>query len=141
MADEENEQYEPLTALSPDAQRWWRIYVAHHRIDFLARHMRHAAYEAAYIVPEIVQSPRTHVFEGAGNSVGEPQPGADWLCYCGRPAASYTNEGRRRDPWPGQIYLIFLNRHRIAYSWRWEWAKEKEPHPIGNPDRFQRRIR
>jgi hypothetical protein len=44
-------------------------------------------------------------------------------------------------PYPGQVYLVFLNDEKVAYNWRWEKADPDQPGlPMDHEDRFKQRL-
>jgi len=101
--------------------------------------MGHAK-ECAYIVPHILRHP-TAVFEGLRRDEDEDRLGYGWRCYCGRPVQSYRADGTEQNPYPGQVYLVFVNDERIAYNWRWETADAEDFNlPMEYATRFARRL-
>src|SRR5665213_4462744 len=64
-----------------------------------------------------------------------------WRCYCGTPPFAYRLDGSKRAAWPGQVFLVFVNRELIAYNWRWEQASADDPAlSLKHVERFKRRI-
>lgn len=101
--------------------------------------MAHAK-ECAIIVPMILQHP-TAIFEGLREDEDEDPRGVGWRCYCGIPAISYHSDGTERSPYPGQIYLVFVNDEEVAYNWRWEKADPDDPKlPQNYTQRFKKRL-
>ncbi len=101
--------------------------------------MGHAK-ECAYVVPMILQQP-TAVFEGLRRDEDEDRTGYGWRCYCGIPERAYSADGTAMRPYPGQVYLVFVNDEGVAYNWRWEPADPEDPRlPAGYQDRFRRQL-
>ncbi len=98
------------------------------------------AKECGYIVPSILQKPSA-VFEGLTADDDEDRRGVGWRCYCGIPQPSYGSDGLPGRPYPGQVYLVFVNDEGVAYNWRWDKADPAEPTlPINHATRFKQRI-
>jgi len=96
--------------------------------------------ECAYLVPYILQTPSS-VFEGLRREEDEDPRGVGWRCYCGLPTAAYRANGTEVNPYPGQVYLVFVNQAMIAYNWRWERADPDNPRlPNGHEIRFRTRL-
>jgi len=103
------------------------------------RSLGHAK-ECGYIVPAILQEP-TAVFEGLTREEDEDHRGVGWRCYCGVPKQSFQADGTSGRPYPGQVYLVFVNADGVAYNWRWEKADRDNPTlPEGYETRFKRRL-
>ncbi len=85
----------------------------------------------------ILEQP-TAIFEGLRRDEDEDKWGSGWRCYCGRPTQSYRSDGSVSPPYPGQIYLVFVNDERVAYNWRWKKADLDRPNlPAGYLSRFR----
>ena len=92
------------------------------------------------IVPMILQQP-TAIFEGLRQDEDEDSRGMGWRCYCGIPEHAYHSNGTQRNPYPGQVYLVFVNDERVAYNWRWEKADPDDPKvPENHEARFKTRL-
>jgi hypothetical protein len=54
--------------------------------------------------------------------------------------AYYKDSGDERPPYPGEVYLVFVNADRVAYNSRWEKCDHRHDFlPIDHEDRFIRR--
>ena len=43
--------------------------------------------------------------------------------------------------WPGQVFVVFVNDGRVAYTWRWEKGDPADPTlPEGFAERFTRKV-
>jgi hypothetical protein len=101
--------------------------------------MGHAK-ECAFTVPRILQGP-TAIFEGLRRDEDEDRWGYGWRCYCGVPEQSFRRDGTPAPPYPGQVYLVFVNDEKVAYNWRWEKADPDNPRlPIDHETRFKQRL-
>ncbi len=132
-------QYLQLDAVDPDNGKTTKVQISHDRLMAVAlRSMGHAS-EASFIVPHILQKP-TAIFEGLRQDEDEDKRGVGWRCYCGVPPHSYRTDGTAGPPYSGQVYLVFVNRDKIAYNWRWEKADPSDPAlPLGHENRFKTR--
>ena len=98
------------------------------------------ANECGHIVPMILQQP-TAIFEGLREDADEDRRGYGWRCYCGIPEHAYHADGTERPPYPGQVYLVFVNDEHVAYNWRWERADPDNPRlPENHQQRFKRKL-
>jgi hypothetical protein len=71
----------------------------------------------------------------------EDRGGYGWRCYCGVPEQSFRSDGSPGRPYPGQVYLVFVNDEGVAYNWRWEKADPDQPSlPMDHENRFKRRL-
>ena len=57
------------------------------------------------------------------------------------PKMRYHKDGTKRTPYPGQVYLVFVNDEGVAYNWRWEKADAESPDlPADHQTRFRKRL-
>lgn len=102
------------------------------------RGLGHAS-ECGRIMPAILINP-TAIFEGLRRDDDEDKYGYGWRCYCGVPANSYRRDGTQAPPYPGQVYLVFVNDENVIYNWRWEKSDPDDPRlPIDHTNRFRTR--
>ena len=91
-------------------------------------------------MPMILEKP-TAIFEGLRRDEDEDRWGYGWRCYCGQPEHAYRSDGSLAPPYPGQVYLVFVNDEQVAYNWRWERADPDNPRlPIGHETRFKQKL-
>jgi len=97
--------------------------------------------ESANTVPIVLQSP-TAVFEGLRRDDDEPLGTSyGWRCYCGVPDVAYTKNGDEREPWPGEVFLVFVNEEWVVYNWYWYKSSEGDPDlPADHEQRFRERL-
>ena len=98
--------------------------------------------EAACIVPMILQQPKA-VFLGLMRDVDEPRQEREegWLCYSGVPALAYNEDGSSKSAWPGEVFLVFVNREKVVYNWYWYQCDPDNPGlPEGHATRFRERV-
>lgn len=129
-----------LDAIDPTDGKPCKVQVSHDRMMTVAKRSLGQAKECGYIVPVILQRP-TAVFEGLRSDEDEDRRGVGWRCYCGVADKAYQADGSERSPWPGQVFLVFVNDEKVAYNWRWEQADADDPKlPINHDQRFKRRL-
>ena len=137
--DESRRTFLKLNACNPEGGVC-EIQISYDRMQAVGRRSMGHAKEAAFVVPMILQSP-TAVFEGLRRDEDEDRRGYGWRCYCGLPDRAYRADGSERQPYAGQVYLIFVNDEGVAYNWRWESADPDNPElPVNHSSRFQRRL-
>lgn len=57
------------------------------------------------------------------------------------PPHSYRADGTQAPPYPGQVFLVFVNDEKVAYNWRWEKSDPQDPDlPQGWQERFKQRL-
>jgi hypothetical protein len=124
-----------LDARSPEGGTW-KLLLRARKVQTTARKGMGAARELGYTVPWALQNP-TAIFRGVREE-GE----ASWLCYVSRPTRVYDHRtGELRQPWSGQVFLVFVNNDRIIYNWRWEKADAADPNlPENAAVRFEERV-
>lgn len=116
------------------------IQISHGRLQAVGKRSRGQGLEAAYVLPEVLQSP-AGIFEGLCWDRDEDTRGEGWRCYAGFPTCSYLADGRKQGPWQGEIFLVFINKEAVAYNWRWEKTNPHEPTmPEGHLERFKKRL-
>lgn len=119
----------------------FEVLVSFDRMQAVARRGLGHAKECGIIVPAILQRP-TAVFEGLRRDEDEDRWGFGWRCYCGLPEHSYRSDGSTGRPYPGQVYLVFVNDERVAYNWRWEKSDPDDlTLPLDHALRFKQRLR
>lgn len=64
------------------------------------------------------------------------------LCYVGLPDRAYDYEsGQRREPWPGLVYLVYVNASMFVYSFVWAKADPDVPYlPVAHDTRFKEKL-
>lgn len=142
MADQDRSRrnYLSLAAIDPDGGKFVEVLVSYDRMQAVGRRSMAHAKECGIIVPTVLQHPSA-VFEGLRQDEDEDQNGVGWRCYCGIPEVAYYSDGSERAPFPGQVYLVFVNDERVAYNWRWEKADGDHPElPKNYLQRFRKRI-
>lgn len=100
------------------------MLISYDRIQAVGRRSMGQTKECAYVVPMVLQKP-TAIFEGLTSDEDEDKRGYGWRCYCGTPDHAYDPHGNQIFPYPNQVFLVFVNEDRVAYTWRWE---------LGDPD-------
>jgi hypothetical protein len=133
--------YLTLLAYEPsDGTQSCEVLVSFDRMQAVARRGLGHTKECGLIVPSILQNPSA-IFEGLRRDEDEDRRGVGWRCYCGIPEHSYRSDGTESRPYPGQVYLVFVNDERVAYNWRWDKADPKDLNlPLNHETRFKRRL-
>lgn len=143
MADEQTTRRDALKrpAIDPITGKQFDVLLKHSRLLFLGQRQPWLLKETAKNVPAVLIRPLA-VFEGlTRDSDDEQARGAGWRCYCGRPSVAYATDGSERDPWPNNVYLVFVNEDCVAYNWRWEPSDDANPDlPRDYQSRFKRRL-
>ena len=112
-----------------DIRVWTRDLLASARVS------EGRAKESVFCAPEVLRKPRA-IFQGVREE-GE----LNWLCYCGIPSHGYHRGGSTRTPWPNQVFLVFVNHERVAYSWRWDNCDQLDKYlPVDHENRFVKRV-
>lgn len=134
-------QYLTLQAIDPkDGTLTAEIMVSFDRMQAVARRSLGHAKECGHIIPAILDRPSA-IFEGLRRDEDEDRKGFGWRCYCGIPTNSYHHDGSEGCPYPGQVYLVFINDECVAYNWRWEKADpDNLCLPIDHATRFQKQL-
>lgn len=136
----QSRNYLTLEAISPKDGKLWEVRISTARIEAIGKRTKGQVLECAYVVPQVLKAP-TGIFEGLRKDEDEAREGNGWLCYVGVPKAAYAPDGRQIPPWPGKVFLVFLNQDRVAYGWRWEKCDPSAPTlPDGHGERFKRRL-
>ncbi len=142
MADKDDSRRAGLTlqAVNPLDGTTCEVMVSFDRMQTVAKRSLGHAKECGFIVPAILSTP-TAVFEGIRREEDEDPRGVGWRCYCGVPEHSYRKDGTAAKPYPGQVYLVFVNADGVAYNWRWEKADpENADLPLGYETRFKTKL-
>jgi hypothetical protein len=134
-------QYITLQAIEPkDGTLSCEIQISFDRMQAVGRRSMGHAKECGIILPMILQKP-TAIFEGLRSDEDEDRWGYGWRCYCGIPEQSFRPDGSSARPYPGQVYLVFVNDEKVAYNWRWEKADPDNPRlPVDHETRFKQRL-
>jgi hypothetical protein len=132
-------EYRPdgqLPAFNPRDGQTWTVLVRDAKAEVIRKRGIGPARELAEIVPPTLLRPNA-VFRGLRD-----RGASNWLCYVGSPTKAYDYEnGQRVPPWPGEVFLVFVNDQRVVYNWRWEKADPADPKlPIDFETRFLERL-
>lgn len=67
--------------------------------------------------------------------------GTGWLCYVGRPALCFEDDGRSVPPHQGRVFLVFVTDEWVAYNWYWYAADARQATlPEGHAERFREKL-
>lgn len=132
--------YLKIRAIEPVHGKDCEVLISIDRVERVGRRSRGQTMEAAFIVPEILQNPKA-IFEGVRREEderGSNSPG--WRCYSGIPSKGYVKSGKEVPPWPGEVFLVFVNAENVAYLWYWSECSKDDPNvPIDCETRFRER--
>lgn len=126
-----------LPAFNPIDCQQWTVSVPTAHIELIWRKGMGQSRELAELVPPVLLRPIA-VFRGLRD-----RESAEGLCYVGVPSRAYNySTGQRLPPWPGEVYLVFVNGARAVYTERWEKCAPDNPElPEGYGSRFVERLR
>jgi len=120
--------YSTLQAINPHSGVVWEVFLSQLQQAKTAKLGMGKTKELAYLVPETLMKPQA-VF------IGLRDEGDEGLCYVGSPSCSYRGtDGKQADPWVGQVYLVFVNKDKVVFSWRWERGVN------GMPENYDKRF-
>ncbi len=129
-----------INAVDPTDGKLITVLISYDRMQAIGKRSVGQARECGEIVPKILQEP-TAIFEGLCQEDDEDLRGTGWRCYCGIPPYAFHRDGSERRPYPGQVYLVFVNDERVAYNWRWEKSDPDNPKlPQDHQTRFRKNL-
>jgi hypothetical protein len=128
-----------LRAVDPQSGRQIEVLISHRRMHAVAQRSLGHAKECGLLVPYTLQQPAA-IFEGLRKDEDEDRRTPGWYCYCSKPSCSFGENGEDQPPYPHQVFLVFVNRDKVAYNWRWARAdKTDDSLPENFEERFERR--
>src|SRR5262249_44641962 len=132
-------EYRPdglLPAYNPIDGQTCTVIVRQTTAEIIRRRGFGPAHELVEIVPPTLLRP-TAVFRGLRD-----RDALTWLCYVGLPTRAYDyTTGLRVPPWPGEVFLVFVNGERVVYTWGWEKSSPSNPHlPEDHEARFVEKL-
>lgn len=116
-ADKPRREYLTVAAVNPIDGKPYDVLISHSRIRAIGMRTEGQVLECAYVVPHVLQHPAA-IFEGLMRDEDDDQRGCGWRCYSAIPPHTYNPDGTLRTPWPGKVFLVFINDERVAYNWR-----------------------
>lgn len=124
-------KYWTLQGASPSGHGRQEFRIPSSLVEHIQRYGPQHKFHELRLVKEVLELP-TVIFTG----LREEQE--DGLCYAGIPSGSYTNEGKRKAPLKGKIFLVFVTESGHVFQWRWEEADPKmEGYPLDWRERFE----
>ena len=99
-------------------------------VEHVQRHGPGHKFHELKLVKEVLELP-TVIFEGLREEQEEE------MCYAGIPSGSYNNQGRKKPPFEGKTFSVFLTEDGKVFQWRWEDA---DPDREGYPEKWQDRF-
>lgn len=132
-------------AVNPANGSTFDVYITMRRAEWVAKRGQGAVWEMAHTVTEVLRTPSA-IHEGIRWDEDEDR-GCDqnvdsWLCYSHRPAHYYDpKSGRKLPSDPDDVFLVFVNKDRVAYHWRWDRADDDgSGMPSGHLSRFRKKV-
>jgi len=109
-------------------------------MDYVAAQGLGAAMELADTVRWTLLHPRA-VFRGVRDLERDISED-NWLCYVALPSHAYDHKtGKKRPPWPGEVFLVFVTEERTVYNWYWYESDGRKPHlPADYETRFLEKV-
>jgi hypothetical protein len=137
MSEESRRDRLCIEAFNPDDRKTCIVQISQQRLLTIKARGLWAIKEAAEIVPMVLERPIA-VFQGLRREEDEDRSSAGWRCYCGHPSKAFRKDGKEIDPYPNQVFLVFVNDEGVAYNWRWEPADlDCSDFPKGHAQRFR----
>jgi hypothetical protein len=132
--------YSTLRAIDPHDGGEWDVLLPNDKMDWIARQGMGAARELADTVRWALLNPR-HVYRGVRDDERDVDDDG-WLCYVARPKHAYDRRtGEKRDPWPGEVLLVYVTDERVVYLWYWDECDEHDDTlPRYFEERFTERV-
>lgn len=130
-----------IEAVNPLDGKPLSVIFSHARLQAVGRRSKGQVMDAALLVPQVLAEPRA-IFEGLKREEDEGgrDRSAGWLCYCGVPDRSYTEDGEEAPPRKGRVFLVFVDKDCVAYMWYWvKCDPEDDSLPEDHAERFGRR--
>jgi len=129
-----------LRAIDPQSGKETHVLISHLRLHAVAQRSLGHAKECGLLVPHTLQHP-TAIFEGLRKDEDEDRRTPGWYCYCSKPLCSYDENGEEQPAYPNQVFLVFVNRDKVAYNWRWARADKADDRlPENHKERFDRKV-
>ncbi len=128
--------YCSIPAVNPADGTLWDVLVPNDKMDYVAKRGPIAVNEMAWIMPTVLNKP-VAIF-----SVPRDE-GDEGLCYVGQPGFAFKGKqtAQKTEPWPGEVYVVYVNAERVVYDWRWEDADPGDPQlPEGHEHRYDRLV-
>ena len=114
-------------AVDPAGGTLFQVAITLRRAERAAKRGQGAVLEMAHTVTATLKRPHS-VHEGIRwdeDEDRERQSADSWLCYCGHPAEYFDpNDTRPQPANEGEVFLVFVNKDRVAYHWIWDDADE-----------------
>ncbi len=109
-------------------------------MDWVGSQGRGAALELADTVRWSLLHPRA-VFRGI-RDLERDVVEDNWLCYVSLPHHAYDYKtGKKRNVWPGEVFMVFVTDERIIYGWYWHECDPQESHlPVDYENRFREKV-
>jgi hypothetical protein len=120
-----------ILAFDPTSRETYSVRVSQRAILAAKRRNLGAVLECAYLVPNVLQTPR-HVWTGLrwdDDAMFNDSPGwgPAWLSYCKIPSCSYREDGTQQAPRPNRVFMVCVNSDKIVYNWWWVPCDPRDP--------------
>jgi hypothetical protein len=133
--------YLQVDAINPLDGSRFQVLISESRLRLIAARSKGQILEVRDLVPLALQHPMS-IFEGLCTDADEPVGrGVGWRCYCTVPTKSFARDGREINPYPRQVFLVFVNDEKVAYNWYWTESDPADPTlPFRWEQRFKARV-
>jgi len=131
----------PTKAVDPVTGKKYDVFVSQKKLFYAASLSVGHLSDAAYNIPQVLQNP-TAIFEGLRKDEhGRYSDTFTWRCYCGIPKFGYKGNGKKVPPWPGEVFMVFVNADRVVFNWYWHKCDGENPNlPMGYNNRFKEKL-
>ena len=133
-----------LEAINPADGTLFGVYLPNDLIQIKGKRSFGDAFTIARVVPYVLKYPAA-IFEGLRDERDENRNSAGWRCYCGRPPFRYKSDGTECNPYPLQVFLVFVDSENVVYQWYWSQAdldswNQGKYYPVDYSERFREQL-
>jgi hypothetical protein len=130
-----------INAVDPTNGKTYEVLISYEKMHKVCSRSKGQVLDCAKNVPYTLQHP-LHIYEGLCRDEDEKESDdVGWRCYCCVPPHAYSKDGSEREPWPNQVFLVFVNAEKIAYNWYWHVCDEgSSTHPKSYQTRFVKEV-
>jgi hypothetical protein len=134
----ERRGYSSIVAIDPHDGGYWHVLLSDDRLRRTALRGEAQALELA----ETVRWMLLHPFRGPWRCLRDDGDAENGWCYFGIPQGAFGRTlhsgARAYPPWPGQVFLVFVDEERVICNWYWHVC-DSDDHNL--PKDYQIRFR